>query len=672
MSQFVKWSIICDDILNWCKTSDYIAHAIICDPPYHLTGGFMSKDWDKDGPDAISFQKETWAALAEHLLPGGFLFVFASSRGWHRLACALEDSGLIIQPSIFIWLNAQSFPKASRIDTKLDAKAEKSEERKVVGYKNPRDSTTAMARANSYSGFDDSNAQTGIPITKPATNLARAWEGHRYGGQILKNCAEPIIVAQKPWDKKRLDCIAETGAGALNIDDARIGTKDSLGGGGEKHCDFQGKDGWGRPWMDDPEHQASHAEKIQANVKKAERLGRWPSNFVLCHAKPKTCPACNGEGDILHDDWYEECGHCDGKGVVGGCRRVMVEEPCPVCNGRGIVETKPIAETWEEWYAKTKDYGGTREEYDRLASPGGTAFCKECKGSGKVRRVGVKRVKGSLGIRGSDEGNVMYGDGKGLQRPMTGQQVGYADPDGLETVDAFLCSENCPVAKLDEQAGERKSGARKPTGHPKYGGPSYLESSTLDTTACDASTGSASRFFMQSDWSHEVAERIAEADPVRYCPKAAKRERNQNLDDFYWRIDKSVPIGFVRIDKDEWESLGQEEERIREKTSKQVRLRARGNIHSTVKPISLCKHLSVLLSPPKEYAPRRLLVPFSGVSSEMLGALLSGNWEEIVGIDSERNYCDIGEARMKFWSAKMRETSSADPKVILKKKGTKK
>jgi len=153
---------------------------------------------------------------------------------------------------------------------------------------------------------------------------------------------------------------------------------------------------------------------------------------------------------------------------------------------------------------------------------------------------------------------------------------------------------------------------------------------------------------------------------VRYCPKAARKERANGLDDFYWRKDKKTPIGFVRIDKDEWEALGLEEERIHKETGKRVSLRAKGNIHSTVKPVNLCKHLATLLSPPKEYAPRRLLIPFCGTMSEGIGALLSGGFEEIVGIDSEQDYVDISEARMKFWQTKMEETGTSDLKAILK------
>jgi len=34
----------------------------------------------------------------------------------------------------------------------------------------------------------------------------------------------------------------------------------------------------------------------------------------------------------------------------------------------------------------------------------------------------------------------------------------------------------------------------------------------------------------------------------------------------------------------------------------------------------------------------------------MVTAVISGCWEEIVGIDFVQDYCDIAEARLEYWS----------------------
>ena len=69
------------------------------------------------------------------------------------------------------------------------------------------------------------------------------------------------------------------------------------------------------------------------------------------------------------------------------------------------------------------------------------------------------------------------------------------------------------------------------------------------------------------------------------------------------------------------------------------------NHHPTVKPIDLCRWLATLLLPPESVKPRRLLVPFSGSGSEMIGALQAG-WDEVIGIDQDSEYCKLVPARI--------------------------
>ena len=118
-------------------------------------------------------------------------------------------------------------------------------------------------------------------------------------------------------------------------------------------------------------------------------------------------------------------------------------------------------------------------------------------------------------------------------------------------------------------------------------------------------TGNASRFFYTADWSLDVAEQLAQADPVRYCAKASRAERDSGLEN--------------------------------------------RNNHPCLKPISLCTWLATLLLPPAAYAPRRLLVPFSGTSSEIIGGLRAG-FEMVLGIEQEPRYVEIGRKRVTWWT----------------------
>jgi site-specific DNA-methyltransferase (adenine-specific) len=69
------------------------------------------------------------------------------------------------------------------------------------------------------------------------------------------------------------------------------------------------------------------------------------------------------------------------------------------------------------------------------------------------------------------------------------------------------------------------------------------------------------------------------------------------------------------------------------------------NDHPTVKPIDLNKHLATLLLPPDDFKPRRILNPFSGSGSEMIGSVLAG-WDEVIGIEIDKEYCIVAEKRL--------------------------
>lgn len=71
------------------------------------------------------------------------------------------------------------------------------------------------------------------------------------------------------------------------------------------------------------------------------------------------------------------------------------------------------------------------------------------------------------------------------------------------------------------------------------------------------------------------------------------------------------------------------------------------NTHPTVKPLALTEWLARLLLPPQRATPRRLLVPYSGVFSEVIGAVQAG-WDEIIGIEMNAEYCSMGKARLLY------------------------
>lgn len=226
----------CMDVLR--AIADASIDSIVTDPPYHLTqasrGGHARTNnpdmphgrhriGDKgfmgkvwDGGD-IAHRVEMWAECLRVLKPGGHLLAFAGSRTYHRMTCAIEDAGFEIRDQI-MWIYGSGFPKSRNIG-----------------------------------------------------------DGR---GTALKPSHEPICMARKPLTGTVETNVTTHGTGALNIDVCRVPTDDKLGGGDQSAATTTKTDGWHRPWMEDESAKAAHAARVNANVAKAEALGRWPANVI--------------------------------------------------------------------------------------------------------------------------------------------------------------------------------------------------------------------------------------------------------------------------------------------------------------------------------------------------------------------------------------------------------
>lgn len=186
---------------------------------------------------------------------------------------------------------------------------------------------------------------------------------------------------------------------------------------------------------------------------------------------------------------------------------------------------------------------------------------------------GSKRVRTGIHVgrnRDADEDSGSY-SGKLMKDT---RDIGYADPDGLETVAAWRCVEGCPVAEMDRQSGERTSGKAGPDGHKRnqppgdgiYGNGKGLFNEPGPAGRLYGDTGGASRFFPTFAW---------EADDFAaflYCAKASRSDRGV------------------------------------------------GNTHPTVKPLALMRWLVRLVTP----SDGTVLDPFAGSGTTGLAALKEG------------------------------------------------
>jgi site-specific DNA-methyltransferase (adenine-specific) len=210
-------------------------HAIITDPPYHLTQisrgghartnnpsmphgrhrigdkGFMGKVWD--GGD-VAFRPETWAAALRVAKPGAHLLAFGGTRTYHRLTCAIEDAGWEIRDCL-MWVYGSGFPKSR--------------------------------------------------------NLEGDWTGW---GTALKPAWEPIVMARNPLRGNLKSNIAQHGTGALNIDGCRIETDECLNGGA-----YTAEGGR----TESPSLRAGSGMNVPGKTTGREFIrpaGRWPANLI--------------------------------------------------------------------------------------------------------------------------------------------------------------------------------------------------------------------------------------------------------------------------------------------------------------------------------------------------------------------------------------------------------
>lgn len=570
--------------------------------------------------------------------------------------------------------------------------------KKVVGT-NPN--YRPVSGKNGFQGESTFRQSDGMEtITAPATPLAQAFAGHRYGLQALKPALEPIIVFQKPYKGKPIDNITRTGAGVLNIDKARIQHNEPI-----KTMKAQ-KD------INSIIGQSGRYE----DTTELKESGRWPANFYLMDKY--TMRVYN-----LMDNLSQEIKTTIKEYYRDYSRMYSVwevEEDLPIeieTKQREVLQSDLLCRMDErepDW-GKSPDDGekangrsaaqDEREcaenalptqpqelpERERMVLQQGLqACCIDGGGEGEVcingeawTSIEVERVICSRASVGSGaeigEAVEVKGNGASYQRSegrqpnrelrTTTEQSTYAGtPKVIQRIAKFTEGErrtarsNCfvaeidipegwrkyfrptnlniiydPVRRLDEQSGTLTSGARSGT----YNGGGFMDPRPSQDGKqhglFDASTGGASRFFFN------VREQIDEADPVRYVAKASRRERDAGLD--------GMPLQRFEVHQHGMKLEKWDDGTLRERKTEPATAR---NPHPTVKPLALTRYLATLLLPPAEYAPRRLFVPFAGVASEVIGAMQAG-WEEVEGVETTEEYIPIAQARVDYWKVRQLE-----------------
>jgi len=221
-------------------------------------------------------------------------------------------------------------------------------------------------------------------------------------------------------------------------------------------------------------------------------------------------------------------------------------------------------------------------------------------------------------------------------RHFDGHETGRADkdapePNPLGRWPANVIFDREAAAILDAQSGNRPSaltGRADPTkSHAHPADPTKRRGSMFGNESAQASvyadSGGASRFFKQCDYTEEDARFF-------YCAKASRKERDAGLE------------GFAVVTRAEQTRRKEGSAGSKSPAAGSGSTEGGRNIHPTVKPIALTTYLARLILPPVEGS--RLLVPFCGSGSEMLGGTRAG-WSHVEGIDAWDVAVDIARAR---------------------------
>lgn len=262
------------------------------------SAGFMGKQWDTG---EVAFSEDFWAEVLRVLKPGGHVAAFGASRGYHRMACAIEDAGFEIRDSIInvidpespvinfmqslndeqlgaflrclddtefggtlAWMYGTGFPKSHDVSKGIDKAAGVDHLRAIISERKGVTKTFDIGATDVVKARD--------PVTAAYSDAARQWEGW---GTALKPAFEPLVLARKPLSEGTVAAnVLRWGTGALNIDGCRI---HSEGSEAKAYTVKRLKPGatlnaTGGNWRPDGDNTVEY----QGMTKD----GRWPANVV--------------------------------------------------------------------------------------------------------------------------------------------------------------------------------------------------------------------------------------------------------------------------------------------------------------------------------------------------------------------------------------------------------
>jgi hypothetical protein len=202
--------------------------------------------------------------------------------------------------------------------------------------------------------------------------------------------------------------------------------------------------------------------------------------------------------------------------------------------------------------------------------------------------------------------------------------------------------------RLDEQSGLSK-GSDKPRNRKNtsefFGIPNIKENANEYSDV-----GGCSKILHKCDYEN------GEMDLYVYAPKVSKNERNAGCDELEEKVGGSLNFRNPS-------ATGRSEDAPSVESMGGLTMPSKNN-HPTLKPISLSYRVLKLFKTPN---PQKIVYPFAGVQSEVIGGYKAG-FTDFSGCELNAEYVDIGNVRFEHWKDKPFDEKG---KVVEPKKETK-
>jgi len=422
-------------------------------------------------------------------------------------------------------------------------------------------------------------------------------------GTALKPAIEIICMARKPLSEKTVAAnVLRWGCGAVNVDGCRIGTE-TITQHGRNEKDGGG---WKEHW-----HNELEAGKSW--------FGRWPANLILGHA-----PGCVRRG--------EDC--------VEGCAVRLIESQSEGASRFFYqvdgVKNNPYIPVLPTYTACQKPVESTPRDGSTKRTADGIANGEMLEAAESTKTLSINGSGNSQTVR------CLWGTNSTILttiKPTTICQIcNLLRQNGIETTISELekIIELLMVLNVEDVNGVKntdhlsglildqpeltKDIAKNVTANTSGSGGPGTKSTALNTHV-----NIIKNIEPGSEDDHSAFLNI-DPDPLFYCAKVSRAERNRGLEGMPTREAKT------------FEGLNSPE--MRAARGRQAKETTRQNHHPTVKPLKLMRYLVRLVTPPGGV----VLDPFAGSGTTLVAAKEEGFG--YIGIELEPEYVEIAEARL--------------------------